>query len=165
MMAGGGGRTRPRRPNLGMPDRNFQVGVPGPMPRQQQGGGFAPNRGWQDRGFESKDAAQSVNRQYGLVKQSGGGWGRPDSDFLQRQMDAQGWGIQDQASSLNSGTPVAIGGARWMMGKNGMDFTGQASDVPFGNRPVGQAYDSAQQTPYGRGGRTRRTRSFGQVAY
>jgi len=89
---------------------------------------------------------------------------KPDMDFFTRQMEANGWGPQAQRSATNeAGTPVGIGGARWMVGKNGVDFTGQQSDVPFGGQPVGQPYDSMQQTPYGRAGRTRRTRTFGQV--
>lgn len=106
--------------------------------------------GWAERGFESQDAARSVQRQYGLVKGADGGWVKPDMDFFARQMESQGWGPNAQAGALSgAGTPVGIGGARWMIGKNGFDFTGQASDVPFGNRPVGNAYNATQQIPYG----------------
>jgi len=174
----GGGKVPGGMPNRGIPgygDPMNGVGQGGGMGggrpqfgggRPQaggQGGGFG-GQSWQDRGFESQDAARSVQRQYGLVQGENGGWERPDSAFLQRQMDAQGWGIQDQQGALNNGTPVAIGGARWLMGANGMDFTGQASDVPFQGQPLGQAYNAGQQAPYG-GGQTRprRTRTFGQV--
>jgi hypothetical protein len=126
------------------------------MPQRQE-------PGWQQRGFGSQDAARSVSKQYGLVQQPGGGWGKPTMDWFTNEMNLQGYGPQAQAGALNeSGTPVAIGGARWMMGKNGLNFTGQQSDVPFGNQPMGQPFNSPQQTPFGQT-RPRRTRTFGQV--
>jgi hypothetical protein len=143
------GARRPNhpRPNQGPTQRRPQ------QPRNQAAvQGAMGGQDWRDRGFESKDAQQSVTRQYGLVKQPDGSWGKPDMAFLGRQMEAQGWGPQAQAQSLNeTGTPVAIGGARWNVGKNGLDFTGQASDVPFGNQPVGNAYNAGKQVPYGGG--------------
>jgi len=151
------GKTRQRRgtpsrfnPNNGGPrPGGFPIpitdgagGRGGPIPPITDGAG---NRGgWQQRGFDSRDAAQSVQRQYGLVQDGAGGWEKPDMDFLQRQMTSQGWGPDQPVQN-----PVGIGGARWMVGGGAPQYTGQASDAQFGNMPVGQSYDSAQQTPYG----------------
>lgn len=110
-----------------------------PVPK----GGGAPN--WQDRGFESKGAAQSVSKQYGLVQQPDGSWGKPDMAFLERQVEP--W----TNNAYGNSTPVGIGGARWMVGPQGAQFTGQASDAPFGKMPVGNAFDAGKQTPYGAG--------------
>jgi hypothetical protein len=93
------------------------------------------------RGFESADAAKSVSRQYGLVKQEDGSFAKPTMDWFTQQMETAGYGPQFQAQSTNeAGTPVSIGGARWMMGKNGLDFTGQRSDTAGGN-----AYTDSEQ--------------------
>ena len=169
---GGGGTTRPRPNFQGAPFRGDPMngvgrqmpgmgGGGGPQPQMGgQGGGFGQSPGWEQRGFESQDAARSVGKQYGLVQQEGGGFGKPDMDFLNSQMS--GW-INNQQGQ----TPVGIGGARWNVGQGVADFTGQASDAPFGNMPMGQAFNSGQQAaynPFG-GGQTRprRTRTFGQV--
>lgn len=175
MMPRRGGSTRPRqnprqqnsqggKPGMGfqqLPGRPSPMGGKSDMGFQQLPGrpafGGGGVTGWQSNGYDSKAAQQSVTRQYGLVRGEDGSWGKPDMAFLQRQMTSQGWGPDQTAA-----TPVGIGGARWMMGPGGPQFTGQASDAQFGNMPVGQAYDSAQQTPYGR---TRRTRTFGNVGY
>jgi hypothetical protein len=95
------------------------------------------------RGFESADAAKSVSRQYGLVKQEDGSFAKPTMDWFTQRMEAAGWGPQAQALAQNEGNPVAIGGARWMMGKNGLQYTGQLSDTAGG-----AAYDSADQVAY-----------------
>jgi hypothetical protein len=96
------------------------------------------------RGFESVGAARSVQNQYGLVKQEDGSFKRPTMDWFTAQMETAGYGPQFQALSTNeAGTPVSIGGARWMMGKNGLQFTGQASDLAGGN-----AYTDENQVAY-----------------
>jgi hypothetical protein len=127
-------------------------GMPGGPPRPGPGGHNQDGiPSWQQRGFDSKEAAQSVQRQYGLVQGPGGegsgDWVKPDYDFLVRQMEAEGWGPEFQASSMNEqGTPISIGGARWYSGKNGVTYSGEASDVPFRNQPVGGDY--MNPTPY-----------------
>jgi hypothetical protein len=107
------------------------------MPRQRPRGGrqkipgpsFNASGNWQDRGFESQGAAQSVGKQYGLMKQPGGGWGKPTMGQFSGMMETAGYGPKFQARSTNeAGTPVEVGGAPWMMGKNGLDFTGQAAN-------------------------------------
>ena len=136
------GRTSEWKGNFDVNPGGLQQGAkktPGGMPNQgiprRTGGGggggesFGEGQTWKNMGYDSQDAARSVQKQYGLVQGKNGGWEHPDSDFLQRQMDAQGWGIQDQQGALNNGTPVNVGGARWMMGANGMDFTGTAADT------------------------------------
>lgn len=151
-----GGGARPRPNNQGIP---MLRPMPRPMPQQGMGGGFGPQQNWSQRGFESRGAAQSVGRQYGLVRNDAGDWVKPDMNFLERQVDP--WTHNVYGNS----TPVGIGGARWMVGPQGAQFTGQASDVPFGNMPLGQAYNAPMQTPYAPqgGGRRRRTQIGGGI--
>jgi hypothetical protein len=99
---------------------------------------------WRSRGFESKGAAQSVQKQYGLVQDGSGGFEKPDMAFLENQVG--GW-----IGNPTNVTPVGIGGARWNVGQGQADFTGQASDVQFGKQPVGNAFNAGAQVPYGVG--------------
>ena len=86
-------------------------------------------------------AMKAVTRQYGLVKQADGSWGRPDAAFLERQMVANGWGMGQTAD-----TPVNIGGMRVYTGPSGLQFTGERSDSA--KRNPGSAYTASGQTAY-----------------
>jgi hypothetical protein len=108
---------------------------------------------WQQRGFESQGAAHSAGQQFGLVKQADGSFQRPTMGDVQGMANRLGQGTDQKVS-----TPYDIGGARWMFGAGGAQFTGQASDAGGGG---GNAYDAATQVPYtfgqqaGGGGRQR----------
>lgn len=71
-------------------------------------------------------AMTSATKQYGLVKNEAGKYVRPNMEFLQRQMTANGWyGTIPGSSTTQTGTtPVNIGGMRWMVGPDGVKPTG-----------------------------------------
>lgn len=98
------------------------------------------------KGSSAAAAQASVTRQYGLVKNEAGKWVQPDKAFLVRQMEAAGYGPEFQASALNAGTPLNIGGARWISGKEGVNFTGERSDAA--KRNPGAAYGAENQVAY-----------------
>ena len=125
-------------------------GNQGPGPRRLSPG-WADPQSWKQRGFESQDAARSVSRQYGLVRDENGDWGKPTQGFLEHQVDP--W----MHNAYGNSTPVGIGGARWMVGNEGAQFTGQATDAVDPNHPNwggGGAYNAGAQaqTAYNPGG-------------
>lgn len=95
-------------------------------------------------GYESAAAQAAVTRQYGLVKNEAGKWVKPDQAFLERQVS--GW-LGNQIGQ----TPVAIGGARFLVGQGEAVFTGQRSDSA--KRGPGAAYNATTgQVPYSAAG-------------
>jgi len=102
-------------------------------------------------------ALKSVRNVYGMVEnKSGVGWHKIQNaaGFLENLLsNPASPAFRPTNASSTGSTPLAIGGARWYFdnatGK--MTFSGQASDVPFGNLPVGNAYNAVTQVPYGTG--------------
>jgi len=92
------------------------------MPRRNRGLDFNASGNWQQRGFQNQAAARSVSKEFGLMQQPGGGWGRPTMGQVQGIANA--WG---QGRSQPVQTPYDIGGARWMLGAGGAQYTGQAA--------------------------------------
>jgi len=100
----------------------LEVGDQHRRPQQAPGPDFNASGNWQQRGFESQAAGRSASKEFGLMQQPGGGWGRPTMEQVQGIANA--WG---QGPSQLVQTPYDIGGARWMFGAGGAQYTGQAA--------------------------------------
>lgn len=160
-MMQGGGRLKPRSKNLGMPQRNFQTG---PM-----------------SGFRGGGGGQNPLQQSGMqaIRQSYGGYWKPEAGGSQTLSLRDPANAQRMMEGIFQRPTTQAGGVNPSYRPSGANGYGGG----FGATPMGNAqgnrlglFDNASgafsiqgnpdqpfQTPGA--GRTRKTRTFGEVAY